>query len=330
MEQASIMMSEQELVERYQKYFRDWDKFAAVRTKPNTYRATNEEFNKELCNKHWFIPAGVPIIAHPLLKNIDSSQEQYLLGRFLLQFLEYGTILEHEFVNTVLAELALGETGIPLPDQMRVDAFKIYTDEAYHAYFNLEATQQIRDYIGLSMADAWPLKNSRLVGLRKLIPQNKSKEDFLIRFGIAAISETVAAKELSETMQGIVIDPIYDLFVDHAEDEKKHCMYFSTLLEVVWNYLSLDEKKFLGVNFPKILKAFVDINTVALFDALNKIGVDHESAEIIIKDSYPLDFTIQRALSVASITFRIFDRLKIFDIPEVKNAFVDEGFLMVA
>jgi hypothetical protein len=272
---------------------------------------------------------GVPMLTHALLKNIEPSQEQYLLGRFLLQFLEYGTVLEHEFVNTILAELALGEAGIPLPDQMRVDAFKIYTDEAYHACFNLEATQQIRNYIGLSMADAWPLKNSRLVGLRKLIPQGDTKKSFLIRFGIAAISETVAAKELSETMQGIVIDPIYDLFVDHAEDEKKHCMYFSTLIEVVWNYLSADEKKFLGMSFPKILKAFVDINTVALFDMLNKIDITREAAEIIIKDSYPEDFTVQRALSVASISFRVFERLGVFNIPEVKEAFISEGFLAV-
>jgi hypothetical protein len=325
-----FMVSEQELVARYQKYFMNWDQFAAVRTKPNTYRTTEEGFDQALRDKRWFIPAGTPILTHPLLKNIEQPQEQYLLGRFLLQFLEYGTVLEHEFVNTTLAELALGEAGIPLPDQMRVDAFKIYTDEAYHACFNLEATQQIRNYIGLSMSDAWPLKNSRVVGLRKLIPQGKSKESFLIRFGIAAISETVAAKELSQTMKGIVIDPIYDLFVDHAEDEKKHCMYFSTLIEVVWNYLSPDEKKFLGMNFPKILKAFVDINTIALFDALNKIGIDQESAGIIIKDSYPLDFTIQRALSVAAVTFRIFDRLGVFNIPEVKEAFISEGFLTAA
>lgn len=323
------MTNEQELVSRYQKYFKNWDQFASVRTKPNTYRATNDEFNKALQEKRWFLPAGVPILTHPLLKNIDQSQEQYLLGRFLLQFLEYGTVLEHEFVNSILIELALGEAGIPLPDQMRIDALKICTDESYHACFNLEATQQIRNYIGLSMADAWPLKNSRLVGLRNLIPKN-AKENFLIRFGIAAISETVAAKELSETMKGIVIDPIYDLFIDHAEDEKKHCMYFSTLLEVVWNYLSIDEKKFLGINFPKILKAFVDINTVALFDMLKKINIEHESAAIIIKESYPDDFTVQRALSVASVTFRIFDRLGVFKIPEVKDAFIKDGFLMVA
>jgi hypothetical protein len=324
------MINEQELVSRYQKYFENWDQFASVRTKPNTYRMTHHQIDSELNERRWFLPEGVPVINHPLLKDIDQTQEQYILGRFLLQFLEYGTVLEHEFVNTILSDLALGESGISIPDQMRVDALKIYTDEAYHACFNLEATQQIRDYIGLSMADAWPLKNTRLDGLRKLIPQNNSKENFLIRFGIAAVSETIAAKELSETLKGIVIEPIYNIFIDHAEDEKKHCMYFSTLLEVVWNRLTFDEKTFLGMNFPKILKAFVDINTVALFDALEKIGVNKESSAIIIQDSYPADFTIQRALSVASVTFRIFERLGVFDIPGVRDAFINEGFPLAA
>lgn len=319
------MIKEPEL--RYQKYFDNWDQFAAVRTKPNTYRLDQYSLDVALRDKRWFLPAGVLILQHPLLNNIDRDKEQYLLGRFLLQFLEYGTVLEHEFVNTVLAELALGERGIPLPARMRQDAFKIYTDEAYHACFNMEASQQIRQYIGLDANEAWPLKNTRLVGLRKLIPQNNSKENFLIRFGIAAISETIAAKELAENMKGIVIDPIYNLFVDHAEDEKKHCMFFSTLLEKVWNYLSFEEKKFLGTNFPKILKAFVDINTIALFDALEAIGVDRKSAEIIIKDSYPQNFTIQRALSVASASFSNFERLGIYSMPEIKDAFIKEGFI---
>ena len=320
------MTYELDIVSRYQKYFDDWDSVAAVRSKPNTYRFADYEFTKELKNKNWFLPAGVLILDHPLLKNIDQSQQQYILGRFLLQFLEYGTLMEHEFVNTTLAELALGECGIPIPDRMRVDGFKIYTDEAYHACFNMEATHQIRDYIGLTKSDAWPLKNSRLDGLRKLIPQDNSKENFLVRFGIAAISETIAAKELAESMKGIVIEPIYNLFVDHAEDEKKHCMYFSAMFEVVWNYLSDAEKQFLGIRFPKILKAFVAINTVALKNLLGKIKIDDESSKLIIEESYPQEFSVNRALSVASVTFRVFERLGIYAIPEVKEAFIKEGF----
>jgi hypothetical protein len=322
------MIKERELVLRYQKYFDDWDTTSAVRSKLNTYSMRPEQLNSELKDKRWFLPAGTPILSHPLLKNIDQTQEQYLLGRFILQFLEYGTVMEHEFVNTILIELALGESGIPLPDRMRTDAFKIYTDEAYHACFNLEASQQMHDYIGLPMSDAWPLQNCRLNGLRKLIPQENSKEKFLVRFAIAVISETIAAKELVESMQGIVVESIYNIFNDHAEDERKHCMYFTTLLEVVWEHFSSEERIYLGKIFPKILKAFVDINKIALFDALEKIEIDRDSAEIIINDSYPENFTIQRALSVASVTFRVFTRLGVFNLPGVREAFSNEGFIL--
>lgn len=311
---------------RYQKYFDNWDQVSSVRSKPNTYKLDRSGLDTELNDRRWFIPEGVPLLEHPLLKNINRDEEQYMLGRFLLQFLEYGTILEHEFVNTILAEMAMGESGIPLPDRMRIDAFKIYTDEAYHANFNMEATQQIRDYIGMPVSEAWPLQNSRLIGLRKLIPEGKTRENFLVRFGIVVASETIAPKELSETMQGIVIEPIYNLFVDHAEDERKHCMYFSALFEVVWQYLSDAEKQYLGLVFPKILKSFVDINKIALFDTLSKLGVKREQSEIIINDCYPADFTINRALSVASSTFYNLERLGVYNIPGVKEAFVKEGF----
>lgn len=320
------MTKNSQQVLRYEKYFDHWDQQSAVRSKANTYSMNSDNLNAELRSKRWFIPDGVPILAHPLLKEIEQEKEQYILGRFLLQFLEYGTILEHEFVNTILAEMAMGECSIPLPDRMRLDAFKIYTDEAYHACFNMEATQQIRNYIGLPVTEAWPLQNSRLSGLRNLIPAAKSKESFLVRFGIVIVSETIAPKELSETMKGIVIDPMYNLFIDHAEDEKRHCMYFSTLFELVWNYLSEDEKKYLGMMFPKILKSFVGINKIALFEALEKIQVDRESAEAIISDSYPEDFCVNRAMSVASSTFYNLKRLKVYEISGVKDEFIKEGF----
>src|SRR2546425_935223 len=96
---------------RYEKYFDLWDQKSAVRTKANTYSMPGDRLRSELHGKHWFIPNGVPILAHPLLKDIDQDKEQYILGRFLIQFLEYGTILEHEFINTILVEMALGECG---------------------------------------------------------------------------------------------------------------------------------------------------------------------------------------------------------------------------
>lgn len=315
---------------KYQKYFEQWDKESAVRSKPNIYTMQGDSLDTELRDRRWFIPEGVPILEHPLLKGLDRDKEQYLLGRFLLQFLEYGTILEHEFVNTILAEIALGEHGLPIPDAMRLDAFKIYSDEAYHAKFNMEATQQIRNYIGLSVSEAWPLKNSRLTGLRKLIPQDKSRENFLIRFGIVIASETIAPKELSETMKGIVIEPIYNLFVHHAEDERRHCMYFSDLFDIVWSYLSENEKQYLGLMFPHILKAFVDINKIALYEALEKVDVDNEAAKIIVEDSYPEDFCVKRALSVASFTFRNLEMRGVYNIPGVRDEFIKQGFTHLA
>lgn len=120
-------------INRYKKYFADWDSFASVRTKSNSYRMNFDVLNhQKMRGKKWFIPQGVMVLSHPLLTNLDFDQTQYILGRFLLQFLEYGVLMEHEYVNACLAEVALGENGIRLPEVMRLDAFRIYTDEGYH------------------------------------------------------------------------------------------------------------------------------------------------------------------------------------------------------
>ena len=312
-------------VESYRKHFSDWDSFAAVRIKPNTYRLDSEGLQKELHNKRWFIPQGIPLLSHPLLKNLSNEEVQYLMGRFLLQFLEYGVLMEHEYVNTITAEIALGECNFNIPEIMRLDGMRIYTDEGYHACFTLEAAQYVREYIGLP-ATAWPLKNSRLEGMRKLISDAPDNDQFLVRFGIVSISETVAAKELSESMRNIVVDPITNLFIDHAQDESKHCLYFSALLTVIWEQLSLEEKIKLGCYFPKILKAFVNINVYPLYEALNEIGVRGESAETIVTESYPVTFSVKRALGVATKSFDLFKRLQIFKHQDIRKSFIEEGF----
>ena len=217
----------QALILKAQKHFADWDDFAAVRTKEHTYKLDFDKLQNQLSQKTWFIPEGVAILHHKDLSHLDVDQKQYLIGRFLLQFLEYGTLMEHEYVNTITADLAFGECNYKLPSSMRLDALKIYTDEAYHAFFTLEAAQDIRDYIHLPSNGAWPLKNSRLEGLRALIDSVPEQDKFLVRFGITIVSETVAAKELIENMRHVVIQPIVNLFADHALDEKKHCLYFS-------------------------------------------------------------------------------------------------------
>lgn len=109
-------------VTRYRKYFEKWDEVAAVRSKSNTYNLSNHQINAELKNRKWFLPNLLPMLSHPLLRNLDQEKEQYICGRFLLQFLEFGALMEHEFVNTILAEIAFGEYGIPLPEPMRIDA----------------------------------------------------------------------------------------------------------------------------------------------------------------------------------------------------------------
>lgn len=314
------------LVTKVKRYFSDWDDFAAVRNKEHTYKLDFGQLEKQLNQKTWFIPEGVAILAHSELAHLDKEQKQYLIGRFLLQFLEYGTLMEHEYVNTITADLAFGECNYALPESMRLDALKIYTDEGYHAFFTLEAAQYIREYIGLPKDGAWPLKNSRLEGLRTLIDKVPLEDKFLVKFGITTISETVAAKELVKNMRQVVIQPIVNLFADHAQDEMKHCLYFSVLLEVVWEQLTHGERSRLANYFPLILKRFVDINVYPLQEALLELGIHEDKAKKIINESYPTDFCVKRAIDVASVTFRVFKKMNVFDYPGVKEAFMREGF----
>ncbi|MDQ3790979.1 MAG: diiron oxygenase, partial [Actinomycetota bacterium] len=80
----------------------------------------------------------VPYLAHELLADLPESQRRALTIRHLYQFLLSTTHLETRVVNVTAELIANNRAGLDLPNTVRLDAFKVYCDEGYHALYSLD------------------------------------------------------------------------------------------------------------------------------------------------------------------------------------------------
>lgn len=312
--------------EEYKNYLEHWDTTSSVRARQNTYRLDAATLNTELGERAWFTESGVPIMQHPLLAALEPAAQQRLLGLLRLQFCEFGTVLEHVHVNITTMAIAQGDHGLDVPDIMRRDAYKVYTDEAYHALFSMEAAVELRHYLGLGESQ-WPLEDSRLDAIADAVSDGTDDERFLLRFGATLVTEIMISKELAANMKGIVVEPIYNMFRDHLHDESRHALYFTALFGVLWPQFGARERLFLGTALPQLLLAFNQIDEKGILHALELVGFDRATGARIIADSYPADYPVQRARARASSALRLFQKYRLFEIPEVNQAFVQAGFV---
>ncbi|BCW45249.1 hypothetical protein StoSoilB5_24330 [Arthrobacter sp. StoSoilB5] len=60
----------------------------------------------------------------------------------MYRYLHFTAKLEYLAINHVALGIANGDIRVPIPEDMRFDAFRIYCDEAYHAYFSVDLIRQ--------------------------------------------------------------------------------------------------------------------------------------------------------------------------------------------
>ena len=131
------------VVQDYNSKLKNWDDVASVRVSREQYNIEDcllSEGNDQLT---WSLEKFTPVFEHEYLLSLDPSAKQYVMALQLLEFVEKTTRLELEYVNAVATNISLNKYPFELPHQLILDAIKINTDEAYHAYFSEKVRYQI-------------------------------------------------------------------------------------------------------------------------------------------------------------------------------------------
>lgn len=236
----------------YRSAFKSWDARASVRSSPR--RRLQKRGGVAL-----FPIDLVPVAGHPLVQGLGPDVLAEITTRQMYRYLHFTAKLEYLVVNHVALGIANGDIKVPIPEEMRFDAFRIYCDEAYHAYFSVDLMRQAEEITGLTAptADEEPYFITRL---RALQGQHETKLSGLIEIAFTIVSETLITATLNDVARGDgLVDPaVTETVRDHSLDEGRHHAYFASYLTYLWSSLDSRERQFVGRLFPQLIQIFLD------------------------------------------------------------------------
>jgi P-aminobenzoate N-oxygenase AurF len=305
---------------RYRSGFGRWYERASVRRSPR--RLLRDVTADQL----YFPPELTPAATHPLVVARGTDAVRTVLIDRLHQYLQFTVELESTAVVPVTSRIAHRRTGLELPVSMYVDAFKIGTDEAWHAQFSYDLISQVAAATGVAprFADP-PAFVGRLARIRdRLDPVLQGVPDLLF----AVVSETLISAILSDLPHDDRLPAaVRDAVADHAEDEGRHHAYFRSLLGFLWPALTAGQRRELGPWVPRLIWAFLEPDYPAMGLALARVGLCPAEVDQVLREAYPRDAVTRGVAAAAGSTVRYFRQAGALDDTRTTEAFHSAGLI---
>lgn len=309
----------------YTSRFERWDALASVRRKPR------REFSAEAPGL-FFPPELYPVVLHPIVAARGEAVVSGLLLQRLYDYLDFTTELESLAVIPVATKISRGRSGLALPEQMRADAHKIVTDEAWHAQFSDDFARQAEAATGCprlgAETSAGPAFVTRLDELRQGLPYGIRGVESLL---FAIVSETLISGILSDIPRDDRLpSAVRELVRDHAEDEGRHHVYFRSVLKYTWSALTLSERRDVGPLVPRAIRAFLEPDYVRAAHHLGSIGLTRDETDQVITESWPVHAVRQNISRAAAPLTRYFTEVGALDDARTLASFEEAGLAVTA
>ena len=251
--------------------------------------------------------------------------EQVLI-RHLYRYLRFTVYLETMVVNHTAVGLA---TGTALPDlspSQRLDAFRIYCDEAYHALSCADLIQQVERASGIP-APAEPVP-AFMPRLGKILADTEPEHRTLVELMFVIVSETLITGTLAQVhtrpdMSSAVARSVQD----HALDEGRHHVFFADLLGHVWRRLTPAQAAAVGVRLPDLVMCFLAPDPTRAVDDLVSVGIPRRRAQDAVDETFGDESVEADVRQAASATIRRFTDVGAMEIPEVSDALAAAGLV---
>jgi hypothetical protein len=273
-----------------------------------------------------FPPELVPISQHPRLAETGPAPGRQAIARHLLRYLDFTAKLEHLVVNRTALGIAQGLTGFSFSKDMRLDAYRIYCDEAYHALFSATLASEVADLTGLSHDEtSTPYFLSRL---QEILAGCGEELAPLLEILFVICSETLISNTLAEVGNSPEVDEtVREVVRDHAHDESRHHAYFAAVLRHIWPQLTDDARREAGRIVPDLITAFLAPDLADLRRELSCYGLGEDEISEVLADSYPADRVSEDIGEMARYTVQHFAVVGALDEPETTENFARAGLL---
>ncbi len=298
-----------------------WYESAGVRT------GTRQMLRTEMEDGKVFFPARlVPHLAHDEVRSLPPERSQELTIRHLYQFLLSTTHLETRIVNSAAELIATGRSGLDLPVRARMDAFKVYCDEGYHALYSLDLADQVTAVTGVPIP---PCDYGGLVGQvsetgRRSLPG----EPRLAALLQVVVFETLITAVLNEVPSDTsVVGTIREVARDHARDEGRHHRFFGAFLHELWAQLDTSLRAPVARAMPALISDCLSWDVAPVRVSLRLAGLGEEAVDRVIQSCYLGPPAGHRKQQICRATVRLCESAGLLDIPGAEEEFAAHGLV---
>lgn len=298
---------------------RGWYDRAGVRVDPRRMLLIERELGRD------FWPAHLaPVVAHPLVVARGERARQELLVQQLYQYLQFTANYELRVINRATEMIANGRSGVDVSLPVRLDAYKIYCDEGYHALYSVDVVHQVQQATGIAPR---PPEFETFLRYLERIERDASPElRAVVVLLVVVVFETLITANLTQIPRDPnIVTLVRDIVTDHAEDEGRHHAFFSGFFSVLWGGLDADQRRVLGPLLPEMIVGPLQPPYETLRASLAAVGLDRDQCEQVLGESYPRPAVLRGIRETAKATIRLFQEHGVLDEPRTRERFVQTG-----
>jgi len=265
-----------------------------------------------------FPHAEIPYLRNPAVAELPPDAQRALVARHLYAYLLFTVHLETKVVNRGTAMVAHNEVDFTIGRQARLDALKIYTDEAYHALYNLDIVQQIEQATGI---DALPYDfGPRLDRLDRTIDEFLPGKRRLGRLLQVVVFETMVTSILADLPRDpCVYRVVRHVVADHARDETHHHAFFTRFFRELWTHLPSGLRPAVAQAVPHLIDECLRPDLNAVHASLRAAGLTPALAADVVDDSYTEAAIRETIRNASRHTRRLCESVGAFDLPGVED-----------
>ncbi|GEB47736.1 MULTISPECIES: diiron oxygenase [Streptomyces] len=302
--------------------FQGWYERAGVRV------SARRLFHDERDDGKWlFSPALLPHLEHEAVQAMPASVRDALAARGLYEYMNRTAHLEAKVVNRTTHRIALDEAGFAVAGPIRMDAWKIYCDEAFHSLMSFDMVQQVARETGI------PDIPYSFDPVLDRLDAAKAELDRL-RPGLGGLLQVVVFETLVTSILGdvprdrSVVTGVREVVADHARDEARHHAFFALFFNRLWGALSVPDRAAAARVLPELVLACLEPDLRMVKAALLASDVPPATAARIVAESYPRQEVLANMRRAARQTLRLFADHDAFDLPGVEESFTEAGLIV--
>jgi hypothetical protein len=251
----------------------DWYQSAAVRrwSWPETSADQQGGYN-------YFSPNLVTAAQHPRVRAGGPAVTTCLQRRHLFRYLAVTEAIEIELVNPALCHVMKQ----PELRDFVPQAYRIYTDEGFHAVMCLELRERL-----VGSAEVPYVTRYRSAGLMRIFALCGSYPERmrdLALFTAASLNETLITPSLRQSTDPTVAPLVRRVIEAHAADEAVHHAFFARLFCTVWAGLPSADQQLLAELIPQLGTALLQMDWDAVGQDLVEEGFDSADVALIIDE----------------------------------------------